>query len=81
MGLPLTAEDRARDGTRRRAGGGALLDAARDPEAVRRTLNKQIGLFNKLDEVKGLEEKRRMMAFFDHMVTRPSTSATSVAYA
>ena len=45
-----------------------LLDQQRDPETIKAGLNLQIGLFNKLDEKKTLEEKRSMMSFFNGMV-------------
>lgn len=45
-----------------------LLAAQRDPNAVKAGLNKQIGLFNKLDELPTLEEKRKLMSFFNGMV-------------
>lgn len=45
-----------------------LFAAQRDPNAVKAGLNKQIGLFNKLDEVHTLEEKRGLMSFFNGMV-------------
>ena len=45
-----------------------LLAAQREPNAVRAALNKQIGLFNKLDELPTLEEKRKLMSFFNGMV-------------
>lgn len=45
-----------------------LLDIQRDPNTVKAGLNKQIGMFNKLDEIPTLEEKRKMMSFFNGMV-------------
>ena len=45
-----------------------LLAAQREPNAVRAALNKQIGLFNKLDELPTLEEKRKLMSFVNGMV-------------
>ncbi len=45
-----------------------LLAAQRDPNAVKAGLNQQIGLFNRLDELKTLEERRKMMSFFDTML-------------
>jgi hypothetical protein len=41
----------------------------RDPNTVKAVLNKQIGMFNKLDEMSTLEEKRKMMAFFNGMIS------------
>lgn len=45
-----------------------LLAIQRDPNTVKVGLNKQIGMFNKLDEIPTLEEKRKMMSFFNGMV-------------
>lgn len=45
-----------------------LLSAQREPNAVKAALNKQIGLFNKLDKLHTLEEKRQLMSFFNGMV-------------
>ena len=45
-----------------------LLAAQREANAVKAALNKQIGLFNKLDELPSLEEKRKLMSFFNGMV-------------
>lgn len=45
-----------------------LLAIQRDPNTVKVGLNKQIGMFNKLDEIPTLEEKREMMSFFNGMV-------------
>lgn len=44
-----------------------LLSAQRSRDSVLETLNKQIGLFNKLDAVETLEKKREMLSFFDNM--------------
>lgn len=45
-----------------------LLAAQREPDMVKASLNQQIRLFNKLDELHSLEEKRQMMSFFNGMV-------------
>ncbi|MFA0814883.1 MAG: hypothetical protein ACC608_03755 [Anaerofustis sp.] len=45
-----------------------LLNEQRNSDAIKSGLNKQIGLFNKLDEMKTLEEKRRMLSFFNGMI-------------
>ena len=45
-----------------------LLDAQREENTVKDAANKQIYLYNKLDELSSLEEKRRMMSFFNGMV-------------
>lgn len=45
-----------------------LLAAQREPDAVKAGLNQQIGLFNKLDELETLEERRKLMSFFDTML-------------
>lgn len=45
-----------------------LLLVQRDPNAVKAGLNRQIGMFNKLDEIQTLEEKRKMMSFFNGMI-------------
>ena len=66
--LPYTAEDMktAPEELARRYR--KLLAAQREPNAVKAALNKQIGLFNKLDELHTLEEKRQLMSFFNGMV-------------
>ncbi len=46
----------------------SLLAQQRDPNVVKAGLNRQIGMFNKLDEISDLEEKRKMLSFFDNMV-------------
>ncbi len=43
------------------------ISAQKDENTVKRTLNKQIGLFNKLDSLQSLEEKKQMMSFFESM--------------
>ena len=45
-----------------------LLASQREPNAVKASLNKQIGLFNKLDELHTLDEKRELMSFFNGMI-------------
>ena len=45
-----------------------LLRIQRDPNTVKAGLNRQIGMFNKLDELQTLEEKRKMMSFFNGMI-------------
>lgn len=45
-----------------------LLASQRDPNTIKAGLNKQIGLFNKLDELHSLDEKRKLMSFFNGMV-------------
>lgn len=66
--LPYTAQDKtsAPEALARRYR--ELLSAQREPNAVKAALNKQIGLFNKLDKLHTLEEKRQLMSFFNGMV-------------
>ncbi len=45
-----------------------ILRAVREPNAVKASLNRQISLFNKLDELHTLEEKRKFMSFFNGML-------------
>ncbi len=45
-----------------------LLAAQREPNTIKSGLNRQIGLFNKLDELHSLEEKRKLMSFFNGMI-------------
>lgn len=44
-----------------------LLSIQKNPDAVKNALNMQIGLFNKLDRIKTLEEKKEALAFFNDM--------------
>ena len=39
----------------------------REENFIKNNLNKQIGLFNKLNEIKSLEEKRKILSFFDNI--------------
>src|SRR5699024_910973 len=66
--LPYTAEDMKTAPEERARRYRKLLAAQREPNAVKAALNKQIGLFNKLDELHTLEEKRQLMSFFNGMV-------------
>lgn len=45
-----------------------LLACQRDPNLIKIGLNRQIALFNRLDEAKTLEEKRQLMSFFEGMI-------------
>ncbi len=47
----------------------SLLQKQREENHVKGTLNKQIGLFNKLDERSSMEEKKQMMSIFDQMIS------------
>lgn len=44
-----------------------LLLAQKNKDSVMKMINKQIGLFNKLDSIGTLEEKRKMLSFFEGM--------------
>lgn len=66
--LPYTAESRHHSMEELAKKYRELLAIQRDPNTVKAGLNKQIGLFNKLDEIPTLEEKHRMMSFFNGMV-------------
>ena len=66
--LPYTAQDKTSAPEELARRYRELLAAQREPNAVKAALNKQIGLFNKLDELPSLEEKRKLMSFFNGMV-------------
>ena len=66
--LPYTAQDKTAAPEELARRYRELLVAQREPNAVKAALNKQIGLFNKLDELPSLEEKRKLMSFFNGMV-------------
>lgn len=66
--LPFTKEDRLAGREVLAKKYRELLTIQRQPNAVKAGLNKQIGLFNKLDEFKTLEEKRRLMSIFNGMI-------------
>lgn len=44
-----------------------LISKQREENFIKSNLNKQIGLFNKLNEIKSLEEKRKILSFFDNI--------------
>lgn len=44
-----------------------LLSAQQSRDSVLEMLNKQVGLFNKVDAAKTLEQKRKMLSFFDDL--------------
>lgn len=66
--LPYTAQDKTSAPEALARQYREFLSAQREPNAVKAALNKQIGLFNKLDELPSLEEKRKVMSFFNGMV-------------
>lgn len=66
--LPYTAQDKTAAPEELARRYRELLASQREPNAVRAALNKQIALFNKLDELPTLEEKRKLMSFFNGMV-------------
>lgn len=66
--LPFSVADLEVDMKTTAASFRKLLNAQREENTVKACVNKQIYLYNKLDELKLLDEKRRMMAFFDGMV-------------
>lgn len=66
--LPYTAQDKTAAPEELARRYRELLAAQREPNAVKAALNKQFGLFNKLDELPSLEEKRKLMSFFNGMV-------------
>lgn len=43
------------------------IKTQRDVNFIKNFLNKQIGMFNKLDEIPTLAEKRKMLSFFDNI--------------
>ncbi len=66
--LPYSQESRQRGKQEVAQEYRSLLAQQREPNVVKAGLNRQIGMFNKLDEITDLEEKRRMLSFFDNMV-------------
>ena len=44
-----------------------LVKKQKTPDSVKASLNTQIGLYNKLDTITGLNEKRKMMSFFNDL--------------
>lgn len=66
--LPFSAADLGSDMKTIAANYRKLLDRQREDNTVKANVNRQIYLYNKLDGLKSLDEKRRMMAFFDGMV-------------
>lgn len=66
--LPYTAQDKTSAPEELARRYRELLAAQREPNVVKAALNKQIGLFNKLDELPSLEEKWKLMSFFNGMV-------------
>ncbi len=44
-----------------------LITLQREENAVKSSLNRQIGMFNRLDEMNTLEEKKQMLSFFEQM--------------
>lgn len=66
--LPYTAQDKTSAPEALARQYREFLSAQREPNAVKAALNKQIDLFNKLDELPSLEEKRKVMSFFNGMV-------------
>lgn len=67
--LPFTEKDRQDDRRSVAEKYRKLLAAQRTPDAVKATLNKQIGLFNRLDELNTIEEKREMLSFFNGLIS------------
>lgn len=66
--LPFSASDLESDMKTIAANYRKLLDRQREDNTVKTNVNRQIYLYNKLDGLKSLDEKRRMMAFFDKMI-------------
>lgn len=66
--LPYTADDETISAEELAHRYRELLAIQRDPNTIKASLNKQIGLFNRLDELGTLEEKRKLMSFFNNMV-------------
>lgn len=44
-----------------------LFTVQREPNVIKSGINKQIGMFNKLDEIESLDKKRQMLSFFNEM--------------
>lgn len=44
-----------------------LMKKQRTPDSIKSSLNMQVGLYNKLESVPSLEEKNKMMSFFDDL--------------
>lgn len=66
--LPFSAADLGSDMKTIAANYRKLLDRQREDNTVKANVNRQIYLYNKLDGLTSLDEKRRMMAFFYGMV-------------
>lgn len=66
--LPFSASDLESDMKTIAANYRKLLDRQREDNTVKTNVNRQIYLYNKLDGLKSLDEKRRMMAFFDKII-------------
>ncbi len=66
--LPFTPEDLLYSREKLAEKYREMLAVQREPNNIKAGLNKQIGMFNKLDGIPTLEEKRNMMSFFNGMV-------------
>ena len=42
-----------------------LMNKQRTPDSIKNSLNMQVGLYNKLDTISSLDERRNMLSFFD----------------
>lgn len=68
VAFPFTAEDEKRELPEIAKEYRRLLSLQRDPDLIRAGLNRQIDLFNRLDTLGTLEEKRKLMSIFDSMI-------------
>lgn len=65
--LPFTKEDDEKDLKELSIEYRDIIAKQRDENFIKSNINKQIGLFKKIDELKTLEEKRKMLSFFDNI--------------
>lgn len=68
VAFPYGIEDASKERTEVAAYYRELLKLQRDPDLIKTSLNHQIDVFNKLDEMRTLEERKQMLAVFESMV-------------
>ncbi len=66
--LPYTKDDKEITQNELSAKYRELLNLQRNPELLKMGINKQIGMYNKLDTIETLEEKKQALSFFDGMI-------------
>lgn len=68
VAFPFTKEDEEKEPSEIANEYRRLLNLQRDPDLIRAGLNRQIDLFNRLDTLNTLAEKRELMSIFDGMI-------------